>query len=180
LPEVRAEKAGLERWLSALPEAEKTALLLRFVQQGAPALRRELLNRFERETSAPAAWKAAGERRTVAALLRAADAQEAMRRQREIEAEAHRKRQEAEARAAYLDTLVPKKEQIWQQVGALLGTRRPTDHDEAVRLLVDLRDLSARWQTQPAFAARFGALRARNVRRSGLMERFARAGLPRA
>jgi hypothetical protein len=66
---VATDDAALQRWVAALPESEKTALLVRLIGGGEAHLRAELLRRF-RESRAPEAPPAKA--RTVGELLKAA------------------------------------------------------------------------------------------------------------
>ncbi len=67
--------------------------------------------------------------------------------------------------------------QAWQQVDELIDTKRPTEYDQAVALLGDLRDMSERTGRVGAYAERPRDLRERHARKPSLMERFDRAKL---
>jgi hypothetical protein len=169
----------LERWIVALPTAEKDALLLRMVSGDDAHIRTELLRRFLAANATQSGPSGGG--RTVGTLLAAAEERAAARRRREAErAAAERARQEHEAavaRATYLDRLAGREEDLWRQVGALVETKRPKDYDQAVQLLTDLRDLSVRRQEVGTFAARLGPLRERCAKRPSFLDRLNRAGL---
>jgi hypothetical protein len=66
-----APAVEVERWVSSLPEAEKTSLLVRLIEGDEPHLRAELIRRF-RESRTPTPSRAAIKRRTVGELLKAA------------------------------------------------------------------------------------------------------------
>src|SRR5215218_9179087 len=70
--EEAAPAEDVERWVSGLPEAERTALLARLIGGGEPHLRAELVRRFRDSRTAPPSGTVA-ERRTVAELLEAAE-----------------------------------------------------------------------------------------------------------
>jgi hypothetical protein len=76
---------ALARWVGKLPAAEKGELLLRFLTEDDPLLRRELLHRFREEASKkPAGTRApAAERRTVRQLLSARAALDEKARRKE-------------------------------------------------------------------------------------------------
>ncbi|MBI2939348.1 MAG: hypothetical protein HYY04_02835 [Chloroflexi bacterium] len=185
LQEVPPLRRELERWIGDLPEAEKNGLVLRLAAGGEPVslLQTEILRRFRQATAAarPLAPSGAGARRTVAELMSAAEERADARRREEAEREARerarREREEAVARAAYLDDLAGREQAAWLQVEALIGKRQAAPYDEAVQLLKDLRDLSARKQTAPAFAARLSQLRAQHAKKSGFLSRIERAGV---
>ena len=116
---VAAEASGDERSelprqevaarVRALPEAEKTALLLRFIDGGDPHLAVELRRRFAGAEADGAPAGGATGRRTAAELLAAAEARAEERRvraaRREAKERARREREQAAARAKYLDDL---------------------------------------------------------------------------
>ncbi len=63
-----------------------------------------------------------------------------------------------------------------ESVNNLIATRQPKSYDEAVQLLVDLRDLSRR-NDGTDFHVRLEALRAEQARKPSLIHRLDRAGL---
>jgi hypothetical protein len=172
-------------WIRRLPDTDKEALLLRVAQGQDPHLHGELLQRFRREAAAASspedAAATAAERRTVGALLAAAErrAEERSRREAERRAaeRARREREQAAARAAYLDTLQGREPEIWTQVESLIATKRPKDYDQAVTLLVDLRDLSARSGREAEFPTQLRELRERHAMKVSLLARLDQAGM---
>lgn len=124
-------------------------------------------------------WDGAG--RMVGELLSAAEARAEARRRAEAEREAkeraRREREAAAARAVYLDGLAGQEEELWRRVESLIEVKRPKEYDQAVELLKDLRDLSARQQVSAALEARLADLRARHPKKPGLLSRLAAAGL---
>jgi hypothetical protein len=172
----------LRGWLATLPADEKDDLLARLIAEADAALSAELHRRFVRardaarpKTPPPAA------RRTVGELLRAAEARTAERHRLAAEkAAADRARHEREAalaRARHLERLAGQEATLWTEVERLVATRLPKDYDTAVGTLVDLRDLAARANATAGFQTRLAALRATHVRKTGLLDRLARAGL---
>jgi hypothetical protein len=161
-------RAEMSRWIKALPAADKDAYLLRFLaEEGDVPLRAELSKRF-REATAPRKKGRARDddgRRTVAQLLAARDA---------LTEEKSRKAAEraARERAQYLDQLALREPDRWHEVGQLIATRRPKDHDLALSLLVDLRDLADRSGRTEEAARRIRELRQRLVNRPSLLNRF--------
>jgi hypothetical protein len=185
LTAVTPARPALERWLGGLAETEKTALLIRLVADGDPSLRPELLQRFQRsQASGPkaAAIPSAGGR-TVAQLVATAERRTAARQraaaERAAAEQARHARERAAARAVYLDHLAEREADVWEQVEALIATKRPTDYDRAVQLLRDLSDLAARTGQRATFAARLGRVRERHAKKVSLLERLERAGLTR-
>ena len=78
----------------------------------------------------------------------------------------------AVARAQHIERLVGQEPALWQQVDALIATKRPTEYDQAITLLKDLRDLAGRCGQTADFAARLDQLRASHARKPGLMQRL--------
>jgi hypothetical protein len=178
-PSPAPSAAELGRWIADLPTAEKDAWLTRVAMGEAAPVAAELRRRLARPEAARSD-DADGER-TVGDLLAAAEARAAERRRREAARQAaeraRREREEAAARAAHLDGLVGREEELWTRVDALVDTTRPREYDSAVELLRDLRDLAARRDGADAFAERLDRLRQRCAKRLSLLERLDRAGL---
>ena len=167
-------------WLAKLPVAEKDVLLARVVT-GDATVGSELAQRMGREDRhRQGSANAAPRRRNVAELLR--EAERATREGQRIAAEraaklrAERERQVAAARAKYLDELAGRQADAWRQVDELISTRQPKRYDEAVALLVDLRDLASRMDGS-GFWQRLRVLRAQQERKPTLIDRLDKAGL---
>ena len=121
----------LSKWIAALPETEKNAVLLELAEGESAQLRMELMRRF-RESQAQTALRAeavATPARTVGELLAAG---EKLREQRErLEAERRKtereceEREQAAARARYLDLLAKREPETWDRVASLVATKRP-------------------------------------------------------
>ncbi len=171
-------RAEMEPWVKTLPGAEKDAYLVRFLaEEGDVLLRAELSKRF-REATAPRGKgraRAAG-RRTIAELLAARDAlaEEKSRKASEQAARerARREREQAEARARHLDQLAGREPATWREVEQLIATNRPNDYDQAVSLLVDLRDLADRSGRAEEAAERIRDIRQRHANKPSLLKRF--------
>ena len=140
----------------------------------------ELLRRFRRAANA-APVELPGGARTVAQLLSEAEAHsEAKRRavaEREAAERARREREQAAARARYLDGLLPRQEETWRRIEALIDTKRPSEYEQAVQLLRDLRDLAARKGSVDEFDARLTRLRNAHARKPSLIQRLDRSRL---
>ena len=170
----------VERWASGLPEAEKTALLVRLIGGGEPHLHAELVRRFRSSRSASPSGTAAG-RRTVAELRAAAARRTEERRRREAERaareRARREREVAEAHERHLAALARREAEAWAEVEALIATKQPGKYDAAVALLGDLRDLAARAGRREEVEARLVRLREQHAKKPSLIGRLRAAGL---
>lgn len=171
---------AVARWVSGLPEAEKSALLVRLIGGGEPHLRAELVRRFRSSRSAPPSGTAAG-RRTVAELLEAAERHAEERRRREAERaareRARREREAAEARERHLAVLARREAEAWGEVEALIATKQPGKYAAAVALLRDLRDLAARAGRREEVEARLVRLGEQHAKKPSLIGRLRAAGL---
>ena len=141
---------------------------------------RELLQQVRRERAVRQGtpW-AAGERRTVAQLLQ--QAERAGEEQRRVAAanaaqeKVRREREAAIARARHLDALAAREPAVWKQVESLIATRQPKRYDQAVMLLVDLRDIAAR-KGGTDFRRRVEELRTVHASKPTLIARLQKVG----
>ena len=172
LDEIRA-------WLATLPASEKDDLLAQMIT-GAVSLAGEVVQRMRRERSARGGREVSFKRRTVAELLSAAEDAAAERRRLESERAAtekvRRERAAAAARAKYLEELAGMEPALWKRVGELVATKQPKSYDEAVVVLTDLRDLSAR-KDGSDFRGRLDVLRSEHAKKRTLIDRLQKAGL---
>jgi hypothetical protein len=157
----------LQLALSRLPAAERDAFLQRLAQ-GEPHLSAALNRRLREILLLPRAETLP--QRTVGQLLQEAVA----RRKREQK----RRAQEAEAkRVRDLEALARREAETWAEVETLIGQMQPKPYDEAVALLVKLRDLAQYRGEEATFQARINHIHQRYSRRSGLIRRLRNAGL---
>ena len=165
--------------VTAIPEAEKAALLRRLAE-GDPHVAAEVRSRV-REAASPAAGGTQASLRTASALrLRAAairegrEAAEAERR----EAERVRLEREAEeARRARLDVLRQRGKDVWCEIENEIEQRNAGGYDRATALLVDLRALAEEENAMTTFSGHLNALQLRHERKKRFIERL--AGLDR-
>jgi hypothetical protein len=172
-------QADLVRWIEDLPVAEKNALLLRVAHGDDAHVRMELLRCFREQHRNPS--EAAPGSRTVGELLEAAQIRRAEREaleaaQREQE-RARRERAAVTAREKHLDELAADEEHAWQRVSVSLDTKKMTEYDKAVELLVDLRAVAERKNRLDVFQRRFAQLRQQHLKKPSLLQRFDRAML---
>jgi hypothetical protein len=164
-------------WLAALPDAEKTDLLCRLIEDERSFLAIELQRRFQEQTRPRSPDKKtnrnrASERRTVHQLLEARDRYTEARKEEEAAAT-------ATARKKRLADVARRESEIWQEIDQHLKTKSGREHDEAVNLLRDLVEMGEQHGRQEQVAARIRQLREQNRTRQALMKRFEQARLPK-
>lgn len=173
------DDAALHAWIKALPDTEKTAMLIRVANGGANAVRLELVTGVQRTLRSPVA--PAEHPRTAGALLARAEELTDARLRAEAEAaareKARREQQRAAAREEYLASLTGQDEELWIRAEALASEKKATAYDGAVRLLRDLRDLGARDGRVESTQARLYAFAGRHSAKSALQRRLRDAGL---
>jgi hypothetical protein len=177
-PDLAPAGSSRKAWrvgLAKMPVRDKDALLLR-VLDGDPHVGAEL-----RRLLAPPPPEASKPGRTVGDLVAAATGLRTERERRESKAHAARaaarERSAAQARSRHLDALAAEGDAAWQRAENLIKATRPKEYDQAVSLLVDLRDLATREGHHLNASRRLQALRDSYHRRPALIERLDRAGL---
>jgi hypothetical protein len=171
----------IKAWVASLPSNEKDDVLAGLIVDGDQVLITELLHRFTRERDrSEGRQDAHAACRTVAELIRSAEEYADERRRIEAEKRAkeksRREREAAMARAKYLDGIAGRQPKLWAEVDALIATKHPKSYDQAVRLVLDLRDVAAR-ENGGDFRSRLDSIRTTHARRPALIERLKKAGL---
>jgi hypothetical protein len=169
---------GFVAWVTALPSAEKDALLLSFCEGRDAMAGVRLRRRFEAEQ--PKQASAAG-RRTMRQLLDGAARVSEKREQKEAELAAKVRAREiakaADLRAKHLGELAAREPEAWRKVVQLISLKTPKGYDEAVALLLDLRDLAARSDGASRFNSQLNAVRGDHASKPSFMGRLRKAGL---
>ena len=182
LQEVQPKQTEIREWVKNFPSAEKDDVLASLIVGEDPALTTDLLRRFIKECgSGDREIAEQNEKRTVGELLRAAEERAEENRRiaakKAAEEKTRREREAAEHREKYLNEIAKRELDLWNQVETLISTKQPKSYDQAVRLLIDLRDLATRKGKMVEFKARLDALRAAQTRKPSFIERLRRAGL---
>jgi len=169
-------------WVAELPAAEKDDVLARLIAEEDQALAAELLQRFRKDREdAGHDLKTSATRRTVGELFKAAQAHTEERRQakaRKRDEEAQRREREAAAaRARHLDEIAGREPQLWARIDTLIAATQPKSYDEAVSLLIDLRDLAQREGTDRQFRMKLEAIHVAHTRKPSFIKRLGKAGL---
>jgi hypothetical protein len=171
----------LKSWIGELSSIEKDEILFRLISNNDPHLGNELLQRFNKLLSDRGTKNKEIKPRTVTELLQKAETTANDREQHIAEQKAKEKvRKEKEAAIArdkYLNDLAKRENDVWEKVDPLILTKKPKDYDEAVQLLVDLRDLSKKNNTISIFKSKLMIIRENHSRKSSLIRRIDSAGL---
>jgi hypothetical protein len=88
---------------------------------------------------------------------------------------ARRKAKEEAERANYLDQLAKREDAVWNDVIAFIQLRQPKGYDQAIRLLIDLRDLAIGQGHDTEFWAKIENLRATHAAKASFIERLIKA-----
>jgi len=121
------------------------------------------------------------DRRKVVDLISRAEtyAEERKRRaaEQKAKAQARKKREKSIAREKYLKGLAGQEDSIWKKVDELIKSKQPVKYDEAVKLMVDLRDLYKKNETEKAFNRKFKTICENHHRKVSFLNRLQKAGL---
>jgi hypothetical protein len=177
----RTDPEHLKTWIHNLPAKEKDEILLRLVEACSPHLGAELKQRFLRTISRAANSATNQPPRSVQELLERAEiiTEERERRTAEQKAKAlaREKKQKAIAQKKYLESLAAREDSIWKKVATLIDSKQPAKYDEAVSLLIDLRDLNKTVGKESAFNAKLQKIREKHHRKPTFLDRLKRKGL---
>ena len=170
------------QWISKLPADDKDTMLSRLVVADDHMLLMELRQKFikAREHSGQC-FESVSAHRTVGELLQAAESYAQAQRRRKIEkqreAKARRENEAAIARAKYLEGIATQEEQVWTQIEALICRKQPKSYDEAVKLLIDLKEVACSKAKEENFSARLRQLYTNHFRKPSLLEKLRTARL---
>lgn len=168
-PWAPAPTVDLAAALGLLSRQECEAFLHRLLQDEA-LLAVALRRRLEELSDLPPVQQPGQPQRRVEELLALhAELVETARQQR-----AAAKRQQ---RLQELDALVGLEAELWQEVSRLLEGYQSANYDQAVAILVNLRDLARHTDDLPTFQARLDTLTEHYRRRTGLLRRLSGQGL---
>jgi hypothetical protein len=168
----------LKIWIGGLPNSEKDTIIFRLINDNDPHIGNELLQRFRKTLSIKDTQKAS---RTVMKMLQKAEAY-TKKKDRQIaeqkaKEKARKEKEAAIAREKHLNGLAGREKEIWKKVDTLILTKKPKDYDEAVRLLIDLKDLAKKTNTTSLFKSKLMAIRENHSRKSSFINRIDSANL---
>lgn len=158
----------LSQAIGQLPQEERDAFLLRLAQDEAHLS--VALNRRLQELSGSPRSVQAAPKRTVGQLFQAAQ---------QVRTQTHRKQAaEAEAkRVQELEALARRGDQPWQEVETLIQKSQSKAYDEAVQLLVKLRELAIYQGQEAIFQQRLSWIYGQYRSRTSLLRRLRQVGL---
>lgn len=162
--------ADLEGKIGDLPESVRNDLLCQ-VLRGEARVDLELKRRLrELLPAAPALPQPGAPARTITQIVEAAEALACRREEEE-------KRKTEAARVRRLKALIPQEPGLWQQVYALIAQKKTAAYEDAIKILVQLRDLAEFQGQQAQFQAKISQIHQDYKTLSGLRSRMRSARL---
>jgi hypothetical protein len=73
--------------------------------------------------------------------------------------------------------LAKREDNVWEKVNDHIEKKRPVDYDEAVKLLLDLHDLSKKINNETTFKENLRSIYEKHSRKPSLVRRLENAGL---
>jgi hypothetical protein len=177
----KTDPKALKTWIHNLPASEKDDILFRLIEAPSPHLGAELKQRFQQAGSAKAGSNIDKQLRSVLDLMSRAEKYAIERKRRAAEkkarAQARKKKEMALAREKYLESLSGREDSIWKKVDSLIDSKQPVKYDEAVKLLVDLRDLYKKTGKEKAFKQKLKTICENHHRKVSFLNRLQKVGL---
>ncbi len=173
----------LKNWTRSLSANEKNEIIFRLVNDNDPHLGMELAQEFQKSMTADDIHTKGKKPRTVSELLQKAEAY-AEERKRRIAEQQEKERVQREQEAAierekYLNDLSKREDAVWKKVDVLIETKKQKEYDEAVKLLVDLRDLGKKSGKISRFNNRLGDIHEKHIRKPSFIRRLKEKNLKR-
>jgi hypothetical protein len=164
-------RASLRKELAAIPEDEKTELLVRLVEGGDNHVAAELKRRIrDKRPALSVPCRTVGALRERASEIAKARERAAAERQ---EAEDRRKAEKAErAHRARLEELRQRGADIWPEIESEIERRSAAGYNKAASLLSDLQALAVEEGSEAEFRRRLAAVRARHEKKGKFIERL--------
>jgi hypothetical protein len=177
----QTDQKDLRTWIHNLPASEKDDILFRLLDTPSPHLGAELMHRFQQTVSTAANSKIGNQLRRVKDLISRAEtyAEERKRRaaEQKVKARARKKKERALAREKYLKSLAGQEDSIWEKVDENIVLKKAAKYDEAVKLLVDLRDLYLKTGTEKIFNKKLKTICENHYRKIAFLDRLKKVGL---
>jgi hypothetical protein len=177
----RPTREDVLSWVHALPAGNKDGLLLRLVMGEEAHLGTEMLNQFLKENRKNTSLSLKHQGRAVRELIQAGDEYREQRRKvavkKATEEKARCEAEKAALREKQLNIVANREAETWLRVDQLIATKQPSRYDEAMRLLIDLRDVAARKGKIKEFMTQITFLRNQHEKKSSFLKRLGKAGL---
>jgi hypothetical protein len=177
----RTDSKALKTWIHNLSESEKDNILALLVEAPQPHLGTELMQRFQQKVSTKANSKVDKQLRSVEDLISRTETYAEERRRRvavQIAREqAREKRGRALAREKYLESLTGREDSIWKKVDEFIDSKQPAKYDQAVKMLVDLRDLNKKTGKEKTFNIKLKTICENHRRKSTFLNRLKNVGM---
>jgi hypothetical protein len=179
LEDMTPSAQDLQTWVCSLSQHQKDSMLKEILEgslKGDQTIALQQICRFNK------AWQSSLEgknenfkKRTVGQLLRESENVRQTRIQLEAKKAAvelaERQRLQRIAREKRLNEIMGREEKIWNQIEVLASEKKAKSYDQALDLLVDLRDLAQR-EKSTDFSAKFDALKQRHSSKSSFIQRL--------
>lgn len=159
------------RWLSGVSAKQQAGWLTRFAFAQEPGVGAEVMRAFR--TSLPQGISVVKGSRSGAQLIKKANAFEAAKRQKAEQAKARKKAALAREKEKRREAVAADPEKAWKQVDTLVETRQEASYDQAVEVLVMLRELAQQNGAMDDFKRRLKEVRQRHVARTKFHQKMA-------
>lgn len=179
LEDTTPNSQDLQKWLHTLSQNEKESMLENILEsslKGDQTIALQQIFRFSKTwQSIQESKKEKPKRRTVDQLLKESENVKQIRIQFETKkgaAElAEKQKLQRIAKEKRLNEIMGREEKIWNQVEVLVSEKKAQSYDQAVELLIDLRDLAQR-ENSTFFSSKFNVLKQRHSGKSSFMQRL--------
>jgi hypothetical protein len=167
----------ISRWIQNLSTKEKDAILLRLVEGQDPhlavQLRLRVRHEIGRQLKPTNLRRTAGEIRTRAEIL--TEERKRLKAEKRARDQALRIQREAEIRKKQLEAMMGREDIFWSRIGELIETRQPKRYEEAISLMLDLKDLADFQGKVPSFKSRLKILVSKNLKKDSLIKKIQKA-----
>lgn len=178
-PQMAPNAQDLQKWICTLSQNEKDNMLQEILEN---CLKGDQTAAFQQISRFRKAWQSFQDgknekpkRRTVGQLLRESEKVAQTRTQLEAKKAAaelaEQQKLQRIARERRLSEITGREEEIWNQIEVLASEKKAKSYDQAIDLLIDLRDLAQR-DKSTEFSDKFDALKRRHSSKSSFIQRL--------
>ena len=179
LEDITLNSQDLQKWLCTLSQNERDSMLASILESSLKGDQTVALSQVCRFSKAWQSFreskKARPKKRTVGELRR--ESENVRRARVQLEAEkaaielAERQKAQRILREKRLNEIKGREEKIWNQIESLASEKKAKSYDQAIELLIDLRDLAHR-EKSADFPDRFNDLKQRHSAKSSFVQRL--------